>query len=222
MVPPYRFCLGSDNGTDACLIQGEANTAKLLNGTRAFRFFSKTVSQLPAATAANTGQVYWITDGKSASNCTLGGGSSRLLFISTGSIWQATSGETPGGSNLQIQINDSGGFGAINNQLAGYVMAGHGATAVATPTMQLKPAVDARDYGIFGNGAPHISASDIASNTQWLGCGTVNTFGTSVTWVSCATFYPALASYSISDLDCGNDVGRLFRGIAHKTAPRPR
>ena len=72
MVPPYRFCLGSDNGTDACLIQGEANTAKLLNGTRAFRFFSKTVSQLPAATEANTGQVYWITDGKSASNCTLG------------------------------------------------------------------------------------------------------------------------------------------------------
>jgi hypothetical protein len=73
-----------------------------------------------------------------------------------------------------------------------------GSVLVSGPlsAFQIKPMVDVRDYGTFGDGTTGhaITDANIASNKQWLGCGTVNTSGTAVTWVSGAKFYPTLVN----------------------------
>lgn len=91
VVPPYRFCLGSDNGQDVCLSQNAANIAKITNGSLDFAMVSKTVATLPPA-ASNTGRVYRVTDGTSATDCTTGGGSTSVVCYSNGAVWTGLGG----------------------------------------------------------------------------------------------------------------------------------
>jgi hypothetical protein len=112
IVSPYRLCAGSDNGTDVCFGQTNTpNVAQITNGTLNLRLSKKTVSTLPAANAANTGQVYWISDGTTSSDCTTGNGANFVLCISNGTAWQGTGGGGGGGG---------GGLGGVNLQTIGY------------------------------------------------------------------------------------------------------
>jgi hypothetical protein len=65
------------------------------------------------------------------------------LYSCNGSVWIATVGGTPGGANTQIQINNSGAFGAISNVAPGSVLASQGAATL--PAFQTKRVIDVRD-----------------------------------------------------------------------------
>lgn len=65
---------------------------------------------------------------------------------------------SPGGANTQLQINNSGVFGAISNVAAGSVLASNGASAL--PIFQAKPVIDVRDVsGIDCTGATDSSSA---------------------------------------------------------------
>ncbi len=77
-----------------------------------------TVANLPAAGSA-TGRVYLVTDASGAGSCSAGGGNTRTLCRSTGSNYECIGNcggsgggatATPGGTNGQIQYNNSGSF----------------------------------------------------------------------------------------------------------------
>lgn len=70
-----------------------------------------TVATLPAATAGNTA---YVTDGTSATDCTTGSGSTKVLCQANGSVWAVVGAATnPAGSAGQLQYNNSGAFGAL-------------------------------------------------------------------------------------------------------------
>lgn len=75
------------------------------------------VGSLPAATL---GRLAIVTDGASDSDCTTGGGSTVVSCMANGSTWEPTGdsgtggGGTPGGSDGQVQYNNSGAFGGEN------------------------------------------------------------------------------------------------------------
>jgi hypothetical protein len=56
-----------------------------------------TVAQLPAA-SSQPGTFYFVTDGASTSDCSTGGGSSKVICNSNGSSWSAVAGSGGGGS----------------------------------------------------------------------------------------------------------------------------
>lgn len=60
----------------------------------------KTVGTLPSA-ASSTNAVYEVTDGVSASDCTVGSGSTRSLCASTGAAWVSVGGGATTGASLQ-------------------------------------------------------------------------------------------------------------------------
>src|SRR5690242_17150051 len=91
VTPPYRLCVGEDNGQDVCMQQTAANIEKITNGSLDFALVSKTVSALPPA-AQNAGRVYRVTDGVSLSDCGAGGGSISVVCISNGAGWTALGG----------------------------------------------------------------------------------------------------------------------------------
>lgn len=65
---------------------------------RELRLPEKTVQTLPSATS-NTGKVFIVTDGQSASDCATGGGSSRSLCRSSGTSWESIGGSSGGGGD---------------------------------------------------------------------------------------------------------------------------
>jgi hypothetical protein len=72
---------------------GQANTytGGFLNdfGSAKLKPPTVTVATLPAAAAGNASQVYQVTDGATAVDCTAGGGSTRVLCFSNASAWVA-------------------------------------------------------------------------------------------------------------------------------------
>lgn len=76
-------------------------------------YTSYTVATLPSPT---TNMVVIVTNGNGAGDCTVGGGSTRVLCSYTGSAWAAIGdgntggGGTPGGSSGQAQFNNAGAF----------------------------------------------------------------------------------------------------------------
>src|SRR5260221_1360860 len=88
VTPPYRLCVGEDNGKDVCLFQSAANVAKVLNGQFDFALVSKTVLTLPVA-SPNAGRVYRVTDGNSLSDCSVGTGTTSAVCVSDGTQWSA-------------------------------------------------------------------------------------------------------------------------------------
>jgi hypothetical protein len=75
---------------------------------------TSTVASLPSA-ATNTNEVYEVTDGASATDCTVGSGSTFVWCASNGSAWVALGGGTGGGggvtsvSGTANQITSTGG-----------------------------------------------------------------------------------------------------------------
>jgi hypothetical protein len=59
--------------------------------------FVITVSQLPVASSANKNFVYLITDGTSASDCSVGGGAVRTWCVSNGTSWSSMGGGSSSG-----------------------------------------------------------------------------------------------------------------------------
>jgi len=75
-----------------------------------------TVASLPAA-ASNTNVTYLITDGNAAGDCTTGGGSTRVLCTSNGTIWFAT-GDGGGNHNfLSATHSDTTASAAVRGGL---------------------------------------------------------------------------------------------------------
>lgn len=71
------------------------------------------VSSLPSA-AANTNAIFEVQDGASSTDCTVGSGTTRVLCASNGASWASLGGASPGGSNTQLQYNNSGVFGGAS------------------------------------------------------------------------------------------------------------
>jgi len=98
VVPPYKFCVGQDNGQDDCVQQTGVNAAKW-SGSLDFAWTSSTVAALPPA-ILSIGRTYRVTDGNSASDCMVGGGSTSNVCTSNGSIWSVLGG--PGGGGITV------------------------------------------------------------------------------------------------------------------------
>lgn len=81
--------------------------ARVLSGS--FTPPRKTVATLPAA-ASSTNQVFLVTNGNAAGDCTTGGGSSRTWCVSNGSIWVSLGDGNTGGSGTAgtFYLNDAG------------------------------------------------------------------------------------------------------------------
>jgi len=112
VTPPFRFCLGDDNGSQTCIVQSEANVAKIINGGFDLARANKTVSTLPAA-ATNTGRAYRVIDGTSSSDCTSGGGTTSTICFSDGTQWKGLG----GGVNSQAptsSLQKSNGAGGLS------------------------------------------------------------------------------------------------------------
>jgi hypothetical protein len=91
-------------------------------------------ANLPSA-ASSTGLTYLVTDAVSASSCAAGGGTvTPAQCWSNGIVWTAIGGGggggTPGGSDGQVQYNNSGAFGGISS---GYTNLASGATQYQNP-----------------------------------------------------------------------------------------
>jgi len=85
-------------------------------------------ANMPAAAGVN-GRVYLVTDASNVGVCSAGGGSTRVLCRSNGSNYECIGdcasggggGGTPGGTNGQIQYNNSGSFAGQPFVLSGSV-----------------------------------------------------------------------------------------------------
>lgn len=96
--PPFRFCLGVDNGQNDCAIQTKALELQW-TGSVDFKWAFRTVATLPAASALNLGRTYEVTDGQSNTDCTSGGGTSLAICTSNGSTWNALAASGGGGGS---------------------------------------------------------------------------------------------------------------------------
>jgi hypothetical protein len=71
------------------------------------------VASLPTA-SSNTRRIYIVTDGASASDCSTGGGSTRVICMSNGSTWVANSG-TGSSVTAGFGLVDTAGTFSVNN-----------------------------------------------------------------------------------------------------------
>jgi hypothetical protein len=101
-----RVLVNSDGSITVTNPSGKATT---FSGALVLGNF--TVAGLPAGA---TGKLALVTDGSSASDCTAGGGSTKVLCLYNGSAYVAVGGATPAGSDTQLQRNNAGAFGAIS------------------------------------------------------------------------------------------------------------
>lgn len=208
MIGPYYFVLG-----------GGPFTPQFPNGA-----FITTVSHLPSA-SLNTNIVYMVTDGSSGSDCTVGGGSTRVWCVSNGTIWQAMSGSGGGSGTVTSvglslpnifsvsgsPVTNSGTLtGALVSQSANlFLSSPNGAPGV--PTFR---AIVPADLTLFSSGANGIVSASGGGTTNFLradgtwaappsGSGTVTSFSAGnlsplfTTSVATATTTPAL-SFTLS------------------------
>jgi len=102
------------SGTAAILISGSSSdfATAIANS-----IITATVATLPDA-SGSTGWVRIVTDALTTADCTVGGGSAYSLCVSNGSAWVNPGGggsTSAGGSNGQLQYNNSNAFGGITN-----------------------------------------------------------------------------------------------------------
>lgn len=106
ILPPYRFCLGEDNGQALCFIQF-GNQITRTNGSIDSQIPTATVSTLPSA-SANASRFRIVTDGQSSSDCAVGGGSTRALCMSDSANWVSIgSGVVSSGTASQFAVYQS-------------------------------------------------------------------------------------------------------------------
>ena len=89
----------------------------------------------------------------SGATATISSGGSTTVSIATGSknyvivdpattsVISAVPAATPGGSNTQVQFNNSGSFGAISSSTAGFILTSNGTTT--TPSFQANTGISA-------------------------------------------------------------------------------
>src|SRR5712664_3356118 len=110
VLPPFRMCVGADNGKQMCFKQTGANLARA-DGALDFQLPTYTVATLPAA-AANSGRIYRVSDGTSSSDCTAGGGATFAVCVSNGVSYAAVAlggaGGLPAGVALGSNLVSNG------------------------------------------------------------------------------------------------------------------
>lgn len=149
IVPPYRFCVGPDNGSDACFIQGGSGIARLDSGKLDFRMLNTTVAGLPSA-ALNPERIYVVTDASISGSCTIGGGTNLALCRSNGAAWQAI-GDGTGGGGGNVDP------GITQGQLPSWTISGN------KYSPQTKSYIDMRDL----YDCSYATDSASALNTAW-------------------------------------------------------
>lgn len=128
--------------TNTAAMRNLANTFTASNSfTQPVAIAPTLVGSLPSAASVPVHSVATVTDGTSGSDCTTGGGSSVVLCQSTGAIWVALYGGTPGGSSTQVQFNSGGIFGG-SPQFT-YASSGGAPTVGVQSTTNADSAIDA-------------------------------------------------------------------------------
>jgi len=90
----------------------------------------------------NSGATATISSGGSTT-VSIGTGSKNYVIVdpSTTSVISAVPAASPGGSNTQVQFNNSGSFGAISSSTAGFILTSNGTTT--TPSFQANTGITA-------------------------------------------------------------------------------
>jgi hypothetical protein len=185
---------------------------------------SATISQLGAA-SASPNQLWLISDGTSATDCSTGGGSNGVLCYSNGSTWSALS---SGGSSLTTQtngtnnnsqstlnlINSSTNVAGLTNtvtntsggnvqaEIAGTLNVSHGGTGQTTVTAALAALLgnpSAGTYSIQCTTSTDCAPAAVASQFTSTYVGSLIPAG------QIMFFAPVSASYTISSA-CANSV----------------
>ncbi len=95
-----------------------------------------TIANLPAPSAA-TNEIYVVTDAQQKTDCSVGGGATRVACISDGATWTPAAGDggtgsgSPGGNTGDLQYNDGGAFAGIP---LGIGLATNGMTSLSVDT----------------------------------------------------------------------------------------
>jgi len=175
ILPPFRFCLGADNGHNVCFVQNGDQISRA-SGALDAPLQTATVATLPSA-AANASRLRIVTDGTSSSDCTAGGGSTRALCMSNGTTWVGI-----GGGAAATAIQSSTPLPAVPCTLG--AVFNLTSTSTTTDTLyrctlfnggsgtwqQIKPTVEtvyAKDYGV------QATAQIIADATTTNGSSTI-------------------------------------------------
>jgi hypothetical protein len=90
----------------------------------------------------NSGGTVTVSSG-GATTVNIGTGSKNYVIVdpSTTSVISAVPAASPGGSNTQVQFNNSGAFGAISSSTAGFILTSNGTTT--TPSFQANTGISA-------------------------------------------------------------------------------
>jgi hypothetical protein len=90
----------------------------------------------------NSGGTVTVSSG-GATTVNIGTGSKNYVIVdpSTTSVISAVPAASPGGSNTQVQFNNSGSFGAISSSTAGFILTSNGTTT--TPSFQANTGISA-------------------------------------------------------------------------------
>lgn len=100
--------------TNTAAMRNLANTFTASNSfTQPVALAPTVVGLLPSAASVPIHSIVTVTDGASASDCTMGGGTSVVLCQSTGAVWAALSGTPCTSVATSLQYNMSGSLGCI-------------------------------------------------------------------------------------------------------------
>lgn len=156
---------------------------------------SATISQLGSA-SASPNQLWLISDGTSATDCSVGGGSNGVLCYSNGSTWSALS---SGGSSLTVQTNGTNNSsqstlnqinssanaagltdtvtntsgGVVQHEIAGTLNTSHGGTGQTTVAAALAALLGGPSAGTYSiQCASSVSCSPVAASSGNINSGT--------------------------------------------------
>lgn len=160
--------------------------ASKVYGNESDSILNVTVATRPSS--PKTGQKVYVTNGATSSDCTVGGGSSKVECTYDGSAWNSSSSASAGGSSGQCLYNSSGAIGGVTNCTTD-------GTNITAATF---------------SGAITSSLGTITSNICFF-CGTATLNNGAV------VFKPAKLTYIVTAADATSELFSIYGGAAGTT-----